>query len=184
MRNRKLNRLPGFDYSREALYFVTSCVNKHHRCLGYVKNDKMILNEYGAIAQTQWDWLQKQYPYAVSHVFVVMPNHIHAILEIDTTQNSIIEPSNPEFTVGTCRDLSLSPRSPHDCNTKIKSLSELMGAYKTTVSKQIHLAGMPEFQWQRSFYDRIIRDHESYCTIYNYIENNPLRWENDDYFEN
>jgi len=54
-----------------------------------------------------------------------------------------------------------------------------MGAYKTTVSKQIHLAGFIEFQWQRSFHEHIIRDEKSFKTISDYILNNPINWEQD-----
>ena len=68
----------------------------------------------------------EQYPYVVLHAFVVMPNHIHGIIEINRN------------IVGTGRDLSLNTPDP-SLQPKIKSLSELMGAYKTTVSKQIHL---------------------------------------------
>jgi len=71
----------------------------------------MVLNEFGKIAECQWYWLADQYPYVVLHAFVVMPNHIHGIIEIDHSRYS----------------------------GKIKSLPELMGSYKTTVSKQIHL---------------------------------------------
>ena len=43
----------------------------------------MIINEYGTIAEKQWFWLGEQYPYVVLHAFVVMPNHIHGIIEIN-----------------------------------------------------------------------------------------------------
>jgi REP element-mobilizing transposase RayT len=84
-----------------------------------------------------------------------MPNHIHAIIEIDSMKTNSI---------------------------KIKSLSELMGAFKTTSSKLIHLAGFPDFQWQRSFHDHIIKDEKSYLNISNYIETNPERWEDDKFY--
>ncbi len=58
-----------------------------------------------------------------------------------------------------------------------------MGAYKTTTSKQIHLAGLPEFKWQRSFHDHIIRDAKSFETITNYIENNPQNWPEDMFYK-
>lgn len=121
---RKLNRLQGYDYSRNALYFVTSCVQDKICCFGEIKDNHMFLNEYGEIAEKQWGWLEQQYRYIMLHSFVVMPNHIHVIIEINDTR-----------VVGTRRNLSLQNE------TKIKSLSELMGAYKTTTSKQIHLAG-------------------------------------------
>jgi REP element-mobilizing transposase RayT len=92
--DRKLNRLNGFDYSRDALYFVTSCVQDKACVFGKVVNEEMQLNEYGSIAEQQWDWLEKQYPYVVLHAFVVMPNHVHGLIEIDRD------------IVGTGRDLS------------------------------------------------------------------------------
>jgi putative transposase len=179
-KERKPNRLQGYDYSSDNLYFVTSCVQNRVCCFGEIFPDnpvrphspKIILNEYGEIAEKQWHWLAVQYPYVVLHAFVVMPNHIHGIIEINRN------------IVGTGRDLSLQP--------KIKSLSELIGAYKTTVSKQIHLLERTDgsrctdrsrpvrtFAWQRSFYEHIIRDEKSFETISDYILNNPINWEHD-----
>src|SRR3954452_3406667 len=131
----------------------------------------MMLNKYGKIAQQQWIWLAQQYPYVILHSFVVMPNHIHGIIEIDDAIVGV--------AVGTGRDLSLrGERS----GIKIKSLSELMGAYKTTTSKQIHLAGLRDFKWQRSFHDHIIRNEQSYLHISDYIQNNPLYWREDIFY--
>jgi REP element-mobilizing transposase RayT len=52
---------------------------------GTIKNGVMILNEYGKIAEKQWFWLGKQYPYVILHNFVVMPNHIYGLIEINRT---------------------------------------------------------------------------------------------------
>ena len=160
LHERKRNRLWNYDYSQDNLYYITSCVKDRICYFGSVVDKKMICNEYGRIAETQWDWLFKQYLYLFNHAFVVMPNHIHGIIEI-----------RGEFTVGTGRDLSLQQ--------KIKSLSEIIGAYKTTVSKQIHQAGLKTFQWQRSFHDHIIRDDGSFHRISDYINDNPAKWEED-----
>ena len=78
-----------------------------------------------------------------------MPNHFHIII--------IINPEN----VGTGCDLSLQ--------INIKSLSSLMGVFKTSSSKLIHLNGNKEFKWQRSFYDRIIRNESELFKIRTYI---------------
>ena len=118
----------------------------------------MVLNDFGTIAEQQWHWLGEQYSYIVLYEFVVMPNHIHGIIEINRSR---IKSSDP---------------------IKIKPLSELIGAYKTSVSKQIHLAGFIEFKWQRSFYEHIIRDEKSLETISDYILNNPENWERDNLY--
>lgn len=200
LHNRKPNRMKGYDYSQDNLYFVTSCVENRVCCFGEITDGKMILNEYGKIAEQQWHWLGEQYPYIILHEFVVMPNHIHGIIEIKCTNvGTGRDPSNDNkniITVGTGHDLSLQQndlsdsigtgRDPSLRETKpikIKSLSELIGAYKTTTSKQIHLLGYNEFQWQRSFHDHIIRDEKSYETISNYILNNPAKWEQDKFYK-
>jgi putative transposase len=102
------------------------------------------------LSKKQWFWLADQYSYIDLHAFVVMPNHIHGIIEIKR-KNAIFK------------------------DQKIKSLSQLMGAFKTTSSKKIHLSGKPNFVWHRSFHDHIIRNDEAYKNIVNYIENNPMK---------
>ncbi len=203
MRERKRNRLLRFDYSRDNLYFVTSCVQDRICCFGSISNGKMKLNEYGQIAHDQFNWLEKQYAFVVIHEFVVMPNHVHAIIEINRKNipDNMVESQNDSvfYYVGDGRDRPLQNKNDHtpennindtqnDSNDiitqktpiKIKSLSELMGAYKTTSSKQIHLAGLIVFKWQRSFHDRIIRNDGSYGFIMNYIYRNPENWKIDD----
>lgn len=76
-------------------------------------------------------------------------------------------------------DFEKSDQSPQ----KIKSISALMGALKTTSSKKIHLAGNLHFQWQRSFHDNIVKSENAYWNIYNYITQNPEKWENDTFYD-
>ena len=181
MKNRKRNRKQGFDYSSENLYFVTICVQYRLCCFGTVGTGrdlsvqnpnemnpnemikKMELNQFGKIVYDRMLWLAEQYQYVELHNFVVMPNHVHAIIEI----------------VRAGRDLSVI----QDEEIKIKSLSSLMGAFKTTSSKMIHQAGFLDFYWQRSFHDHIIRNEIAYEKISNYIDANPQKWESDTFFE-
>ena len=66
----------GFDYSQNAVYFVTSCCKNRVHHFGEVHLGKMNLSEFGKIAETQIEWLQSQYPYIELHNYVVMPNHV------------------------------------------------------------------------------------------------------------
>jgi REP element-mobilizing transposase RayT len=143
----KPNRLPGFDYSKENHYFITSVVKDRIPCFGEIVNGEMVLNNHGEIVLTQLKWLSKQYPYVKIHEHVVMPDHVHAIIEIDSKKLHI--------------------------QSKIKSLSELVGVFKTTSSKNIRLNGLSDFQWQTSFHDRIVRDQSELDRISTYIQNNP-----------
>ena len=65
----------------------------------------------------------------------------------------------------------------HDTN-----LSVVVGLYKSHVTKQIH-AIFPNLKvWQSSFHDHVIRNQRSYEKIWNYIEGNPSKWEDDCFY--
>ena len=172
--SRKQNRLRGFDYSQAEWYFITVCVKDKMNCLGNIENERIILNQYGKIVQEQWEWLPRQYNYMFEDISVVMPNHFHGILiinnDVGTGHDLSLRNQNVEIAKRTGRDLSLQ---------KIKSLSNLVGAFKTRSSKLIHQAGNTPFAWQRSFYDRIIRTEQELYNIRQYIQTNPLKWELD-----
>jgi len=169
--NRKCPRLKGFSYSSRRNYFVTSVIKGRHQYFGEVIHGEMTLNLYGQIAHQQMIWLQEQYPYIQIPVWVIMPDHVHAIISIRGSIRGGRDRSRPvPTTTDGSTDITKSP------TTKIKTLSSLMGAYKTTSSKQIHLAGLKEFRWQRSFHDRIIRNMREYWIKFQYIRNNPNNW--------
>ncbi len=151
------NRLEGYDYSQSNYYFVTICTANRKEYFGKIDDNQMILNYHGQIVEQQWQWLAKQYSYVKLDEYVVMSNHVHGILIIDDSDRSRPVPTN-----------------------HIKSLSSLIGAFKTTSSKLIHQNGLSDFSWQRSFYDHIIRNDESLNKIREYIINNPINWANDE----
>ena len=150
-------RLEEYDYSQTNHYSVTICSNKRKECFGEIKNNEMILNNYGSIIKQKWEWLPQQYPYVELDEYIIMPNHLHGILIINNS-------------IRTGHDLSLH---------KIKPLSSLIGAFKTTSSKLIRQNGLSDFAWQRSFHDHIIRNEKSLDSIREYIVNNPTTWDND-----
>jgi REP element-mobilizing transposase RayT len=149
-KNRKRNRLKGYDYSQGGYYFITICINDRKNIFGTVRDSKCVLSDYGHIVKNILEDITKRYPYIELDYYVIMPNHIHVII--------IINPIKPG-------------------NGKTKSLSEIIGAFKTMSSKNIHLKGLAEFKWQRSFYDRIIRNESELFLIRRYIEQNPLSLE-------
>ena len=155
-RRRKSNRLEGYDYSQAGCYFVTVCVQDMQCLFGEIVEGRMVLNEAGEIVNARWQWLFERYDYVELDDYVVMPNHLHGILIIQHRRDR----SRPV---------------PTDA-LKIKSLSELVGAFKTTSSKHIRENALVSFKWQRSFYDHVIRDDDDLKRIREYIQNNPLEW--------
>ena len=156
-RNRKPNRLKGYDYSQARQYFVTICAQDSVHHFGRVENGAMNLNGVGEIVNERWRWLSERYDYIELDEYVVMPNHLHGIL--------VIRPGGADRS-----------RPVPTGKAKTKSLSELIGAFKTTSSKRIREGGLAFFQWQRSFHDHVIRDDEDLNRIREYIRENPARW--------
>jgi putative transposase len=46
------NRMPGWDYSGMGQYFITMVVNYRHCVFGKIKNESMVLNEWGRLPVT------------------------------------------------------------------------------------------------------------------------------------
>jgi len=153
---RKRTRLSGFDYTSPGSYFITLVVKDRECVFGDIALSRMQLNLHGQIIQDQWEWLHRQYSYVHMDEYVVMPNHFHGIINLGEERNG--------------HDHSLQ---------KMKPLSQLIGAFKTTSSKRIHESGLNSFQWQSSFYDHIIHNEKEMERIREYIQTNPLRWELD-----
>ncbi|MGZ8484527.1 MAG: transposase [Candidatus Binatia bacterium] len=172
--------MAGFDYSQPGGYFVTVVVDDRKCVFGTVTGGGFELSSSGEIVHEQWQWIAKQYPYVAPDEFVVMPNHVHGIISIVD-----LPVDNPpaKSDVGAARERPvLVPAPPLDAaplHRNVKTLSELIGAFKTTSAKRIHDAGLKSFQWQRSFYERIIRSEQEAHRIREYIQTNPLLWELD-----
>lgn len=165
MRRRKRNRLKGYDYSTPRYYFVTICVKDMRYVFGEVINGKMILNRYGKIVKGQLTNLSKHYNCMIDE-YVIMPNHIHAIIIIDENVGN-------DLNVG-------NGLKPFPTNTeKQYNLSEIVRGFKTFSSKNINKILQNKFHWQKSFYDRIIRTELQLNNIRQYIIDNPAKWDLD-----
>ena len=93
MQYRKFTRLKNYDYSTNGYYFVTVCVNDHRDLFGDIKDGKMVLNDVGKIINDAWQWLGKQYEYVELDQFIIMPNHIHVIICINSRGGSRTAPT-------------------------------------------------------------------------------------------
>jgi len=136
--------------------FQRACV------FGDIVDREMRLNNFGQIVTQTWEWLSKQYPYIEVDLYIVMPNHFHGILQIIELADDCRGGSRP-------------------APTKIKTLGQLIGAFKTVSAKHInqirHTSGSPV--WQRNYYEHIIRNEKEYEDIWNYIDANPKNWVDD-----
>ncbi|MDZ4669160.1 MAG: transposase, partial [bacterium] len=86
--HRQSIRLKGYDYSQAGLYFITICCQNRARLFGKIDvgakifSPQMILNDAGKIATECWLNIPNHFPNVVLHEFIIMPNHIHGIVEL------------------------------------------------------------------------------------------------------
>jgi len=170
MRERKSARLRNYDYSQTGYYFMTICAKNREEWFGKVKNGEMCLNEYGEVAKNLWSEIPVHFKGVRTDEFSVMPNHVHGILIIE------------EKTVGNAYMRSLQRDAfMHPLQDRTKMLlSKIIQQYKASVSRKINSPQNDyHFQWQKSFYDHVIRSEKSLENLRVYITYNPLKWELD-----
>ena len=155
-KDRKIIRLQNYDYSANGAYFITICTHNREHLFGSVGADsisaRMVKKVYGEIIG--------KYDNVSSPISVVMPNHFHSIIIIERNDTEVVP-----------------------------SISKIVQEFKRyTTCEYIKLVKngiLKPFDkriWQRSFYDHIIRNENDFNEIWMYIENNPLKWQEDCYF--
>jgi len=162
-------RLRGYDYSQAGLYFATVCVQNRECLFGKIIDGEMIFNEYGQFATQCLLEIPQHFPNAVLHEFIIMPNHIHCIIELTKNNGGTAPP------VG-AKNLSPLPSQRLTPGTS-RTIGSIIRGFKIGVTKQIGYS-----IWQRNYYEHIIRNEQSYTRIADYIINNPANWEKDKFY--
>jgi REP element-mobilizing transposase RayT len=165
--HRRSIRLKGYDYAQEDLYFITICCQDKAHLFGEIVDGEMILNECGEIANNCWLEIPNHYPNVGLHQHIIMPNHVHGIIEIKYKSNLItVFP-----TVG-ANDYS-PLRSPS------KTIGSIVRGFKIGVTKWMRQNTHIYDVWQRNYFENIVRNKQSYHQITKYIQNNPENWKDD-----
>ncbi|WP_417383863.1 transposase [Gimesia sp.] len=160
---RKEIRLPGYDYSQAGFYFLTICT-QHRLCLfGKILAGDLVHNDAGKMIQRWWKKLEQKFPEIILHDSVVMPNHVHGIIQIQ--------------------------RSKEESREEAPSVATMIQWFKT-MSMNEYIQGVKQQEWrpfskrlwQRNYYEHIIRDEDSYHEIVEYIRSNPQNWGKDKYY--
>ena len=153
---RKQLRLKGWDYSKNDAYFITICVKDKKHLFGPVGADSISAQ----MIDKPFNEIIDKYPNAYCSKYVIMPNHFHAIIHIERA------------------DMESAPT--------ISKLIQECKRYSTIeyiklVKKGVVLPFNKQL-WQRSYYDHIIRNQQDYEEAWNYIDGNPLKWQEDELY--
>ncbi len=82
MQTRKSPRLKGYNYASVGMYFVTICTHAQAFLFGAIVEAEMQLSDMGQIAAECWREIPDHFAGVGIDLFVVMPNHVHGIIEI------------------------------------------------------------------------------------------------------
>jgi len=159
-RQRRSVRLAHYDYSGEGAYFFTISVHDRACLFGEVVDGVMRLNELGQVVNAEWLRTSVLRPQVALDEFIVMPNHFHAIVTLETSRRGVL----------------------HTPSEKLHSPSQTLGAivrgFKSATTKMINIMrGTPGAPvWQRNYYEHVARDESELSRIREYIGNNPAQW--------
>lgn len=167
-------RLKDYDYSLPGFYFVTICTRNREHFFGKIRQNEMILSEIGIVAEKFWQEIPDHFMNVQLDAYVIMPNHVHGIVQIVPSQNG---PSQNVETqdFASLRPSLFSPDSGNKFGPQSRNLASIIRGYKTGVKKWATMNGI-EFSWQSRFHDHIIRDDNALQRIRMYIQQNPRKW--------
>ena len=164
--DRKSIRLPKYDYAQAGAYFVTICVDGRECVLGRVVGGDFEASDFGEIANSEILATNGNFQFVDINHWCIMPNHMHMIVEIHEASG------RGEVT------------SPLHSDSKVTqpTLGQIIASYKYHSTKAINqMLGTPGVRfWQRNYYERVIRTQSEFEAIYDYIQGNPLNWEQDE----
>ena len=152
------------------------CTWNREHYFGEITGGKMHLSETGMVADKCMRDIPNHFPHVDVPSYVIMPNHVHAIIVIDRTKMGIpiVEPQNFAALQSSRQSESLQKFGPQRRN-----LASVVRGFKIGVTKYARHNNIP-FAWQTRFHDHIIRNQDEMDRIVRYIENNVAKWESDE----
>ena len=156
--------MPHFDYSSPGAYFITIVTANRTALFGEIVDSNVSHSSFGLVAVALWQRLPTLFDFVELDEWVLMPNHLHAVLWITG--------SAPATESG------LAPR---DALLKPHSLGAVVGNFKSVSARRINqmrkTAGGAV--WQTNFYERVIRNDREMLAVREYIAGNPAKWAED-----
>jgi putative transposase len=153
--HRRSIRLAGYPYYKPGLYYVTFATHNLEHLFGRIEKGEMRLNKIGEYVRSEWLKTEELRPNVKMREFVIMPNHIHAIIEL----KELPEASAPE----------IDPRK--------NSIGAIIRGFKGATMKRINQIWGTQGKavWHRNYYERVVRMDEL-DRIQRYIKENPGKW--------
>lgn len=171
---RKTIRAQFLDYN-QGNFFITICTQSMKNYFGGIHDETMYYSKVGAFAAEQLQMAENYNPMIEIPLYVVMPNHIHAIVSLRPSQLF-----NPRDVPTTERNPNPFMRAFPEERRIVPALSKYVTSLKGSVTKYARENEI-EFGWQPRYHDHLIRNSQDLNRIRDYIQNNVARWKDDCY---
>lgn len=173
IKRRKTIRLKEYNYSNNGMYFITICTNNRKEILAKIKNVgghgvpcpqiKIELTKIGEIVRNEIKKTNIIRGDVEINEYIIMPNHIHMLIEINKKGTVPCAPTIEKFGNPTSK-------------TILTIIRYIKGGVTRTYRKQ-HKSDTNI--WQRNYYEHIVRNEKELIEIIKYIRNNPINWKKD-----
>ncbi len=174
MDNRRNPRARWHDYNG-GLYFVTVVTRNREHLLGTIDKGIMRLSPVGLLLQKQMLTLERCYPYVTLDRYVIMPNHFHVLIFIDKDKQHSRRSVESVTTLNTQQNRGSYFQ---EVASSQGALSIVIGGVKSRVTRLARQQGF-DCGWQPKFHDHIVRGHDDWMKIANYIDHNVSSWYED-----
>jgi REP element-mobilizing transposase RayT len=191
-KHRRSIRLSGYDYSAAGFYFITICTQNQECLFGQIKKGRMVLSPLGEIVRKQWSEIPRRFSRIRLDEFVVMPNHIHGVIEIVNDDVDIVGaglvPARKIAIISnraTTRVNRATTRVNRATTRVAPTIGDMVGAFKSLCVKEwlVYIKksnlNWHDKIWQRNYYEHIIGNEKDYNNVVEYIRNNPVNWQTD-----
>ena len=133
-------------------------------------------NDAGVVVEKCWREIPDHFPQVMLEGFVLMPNHIHGIIEIVGSNDHLVGANNYSPIHSPIHSpIYLPPRGTS------KTVGSIVRGFKIGVTKWFRENTDIHKVWQRNYHEHVIRDEEGYAKILEYIQYNPQKWQEDTY---
>jgi hypothetical protein len=169
-----------WNYSHEAVYFITICTQNRNQFFGKITNQKMTLSAIGQIVDEEWrrSFDVRADMNLIMDEYVIMPNHFHAIVIVGENKYNVRSKDARDSIAAPVPGIS---KRSNGFGPQSKNVSAVVRGFKGVVTSRAREIE-PFFGWQTRFHDHIIRDDFEHARIAYYIATNVENWESDTFY--
>lgn len=149
------NRLAGFNYANPGYYFLTACSAERLPLFSKIEDGIIHLVPIGTLLESVITSSFLNFPNLTLDEYVIMPNHVHLLVYVDLANEHVSASS---------------------------LMKTIKGASMASVRKAGLLPSGMRTIWQKGFHDEIIRNDAHLERVRAYIQDNPRKWAEDEYF--